>query len=188
MRAALIVCVLAAAAVIAFIFSGVYDVAATSPHWTVTSRMIATLRDRSIDAHSAGIAVPAGLDDPEKILMGVDHFAAHCAECHGAPGVPKGDIARGLYPAPPNLAAPAIDHRPERLFWILRNGLKMTGMPAWPDHSDDELWAIVAFLQKLPGMNDADYARLIMASMTRGGHRHGGADVDVDQSPPAKND
>lgn len=142
----------------------------------MTSWVIATLRDRSIERRAAAISVPIGFDDAEKILLGVDHFAAHCAECHGAPGVPKGDIARGLYPAPPNLADPQLDHRAARLFWILKNGLKMTGMPAWPDHSDDELWATVAFLQKLPGMTDADYAKLIMANMMRGGtHRHGAA-------------
>jgi mono/diheme cytochrome c family protein len=169
--------VIAVIAAVAFVYSGVYDVGATAPHWSLTSRLVAAVRDRSIDVRAASISVPANLDDPDKILMGVDHFAAHCAECHGAPGVPKGDIARGLYPAAPNLADPGIDHRPARLFWILKNGLKMTGMPAWPDHSDEELWATVAFLQKLPGMSDADYAKLIMANMTRGGHRH--ADHDA---------
>jgi mono/diheme cytochrome c family protein len=173
MRAVLIAATTIIVATVAFIYSGVYDVGATSPHWAATTWAMATLRDRSIDVHSGGIAVPPGLEDPAKILLGVDHFAAHCAECHGAPGVPKGDIARGLYPAPPDLADRAVDHRPARLFWILKHGLKMSGMPAWPDHSDEELWATVAFLQKLPGMSDADYAKLIMANMTRGGHRHG---------------
>jgi hypothetical protein len=48
----------------------------------------------------------------------------------------------------------------------------MTGMPAWSDHSDEELWAIVVFLKKLPGMSEQDYAGLVMATMSRGGHRH----------------
>jgi mono/diheme cytochrome c family protein len=58
------------------------------------------------------------------------------------------------------------------LFWTLKHGIKMTGMPAWSDHSDEELWATVAFLQKLPAMNDQEYASLVMASMARGGHHH----------------
>ena len=52
----------------------------------------------------------------------------------------------------------------------------MTGMPAWSDHSDDELWATVGFLEKLPGMSEQDYAKLVMASMAHGAHRHGGGD------------
>jgi hypothetical protein len=48
----------------------------------------------------------------------------------------------------------------------------MTGMPAWSDHSDGELWATVAFVEKLPGMSEQDYAKLVMASMAHGGHHH----------------
>ncbi|HEX9462755.1 MAG TPA: cytochrome c [Alphaproteobacteria bacterium] len=160
---------------IAFVYSGLYDVAATAPHWAVTYRLMETVRVRSIKVHASGIQSPAGLDDEAKLLMGTDHFAAHCAVCHGAPGVPKGDIAHGLYPAPPDLAGAAKAYTPAELFWILKNGIKMTGMPAWNDHSDDELWATVAFLERLPTMTDADYAKLIMANiMHGGGHQHGG--------------
>jgi len=156
--------------VCALIYVGIYDVAATEPHWPVTTWLLETARVRSIKAHSAGIQVPPGLDDPAKVLIGVDHYAAHCAVCHGAPGVPKGDIARGLYPPPPDLATAAPRYSPAELFWILKHGLKMTGMPAWSDHSDDELWATVAFVEKLPGMSKQDYARLVMASMAHVSH------------------
>ncbi len=157
----------------AFVYSGAYDVAATAPHWEVTRWALDVARVRSIKAHAAGIADPAGLDDQAKVLMGTGHFAAHCAVCHGAPGVPKGDIADGLYPAPPNLAEAAKVYRPAELFWILKNGIKMTGMPAWHDHTDEELWATVAFLEKLPAMTEQEYAALIRASMAAGGHQHG---------------
>jgi mono/diheme cytochrome c family protein len=110
--------------------------------------------------------------DRAKILIGTEHFAAHCAVCHGAPGVPKGDIAHGLYPQPPNLAEAAKRYSPGELFWIVKHGIKMSGMPAWADHSDEELWATVAFLRKLPGMTEEDYAKLVMASMAHGGHHH----------------
>src|SRR5262245_4431884 len=86
-----------------------------------------------------------GLDDPAKLLIGVEHYAAHCAVCHGAPGVSRGDIARGLYPPPPDLAKTAPLYTPAELFWIVKHGIKMTGMPAWSNHSDDELWATVGF-------------------------------------------
>ena len=156
----------------AVIYAGMYDVAATSPHSRLTSWLLETARIRSIKAQAAAVQAPPGLDDPAKVLIGVEHYAAHCAVCHGAPGVPKGDIARGLYPPPPDLAKTARLYNPAELFWIVKNGIKMTGMPAWGDHSDGELWATVAFVEKLPGMSEQDYAKLVMASMAHGGHRH----------------
>jgi mono/diheme cytochrome c family protein len=145
--------------------------------WPFTRWILETARIRSIKAHAAGIAAPPGFSDPAKIPMGVEHFAAHCAVCHGAPGVPKGDIARGLYPPPPDLAKATALYSPGQLFWIVKHGIKMTGMPAWSDHSDDELWATVAFLQKLPGMTQEDYARHVMASMAPGSGHHQGGDA-----------
>lgn len=157
---------------LALIYSGLYDVAATASHWSIARWALETARTRSIKAHAAGIEAPPGLDDPATVITGVAHFAAHCAVCHGAPGVPKGDIAQGLYPQPPNLADAARRFSAGELFWILRNGIKMTGMPAWSDHSDEELWATVAFLEKLPGMSEQDYAKLVVASIAQGAHHH----------------
>ena len=156
----------------ASIYAGIYDVAATEPHWPPTTWLLETARTRSIKAHAAGIQVPPGLDDPAKVLIGVDHYAAHCAVCHGAPGVLKGAIAQGLYPPPPDLAKTASRFTPAELFWIVKHGVKMTGMPGWSDHSDDELWATIAFVKKLPGMSEEEYGKLLMASMAQGGHHH----------------
>jgi mono/diheme cytochrome c family protein len=132
----------------AVIYTGAYDVAATSPHWPVTSWVMETARIRSIKAHAASIQAPPSFDDPANIPIGVEHFAAHCAVCHGAPGVPRGDIAQGLYPPPPDLAKTAPFYSSAELFWIVINGIKMTGMPAWSDHSDAELWGTVAFVKE----------------------------------------
>jgi mono/diheme cytochrome c family protein len=155
------------------LYSGVYNVAATDGHWPVVRWVMEQARIRSIRAHAAGIAAPALLDDPAALRMGVEHFAAHCAVCHGAPGVPKGDIAKGMYPVPPNLVDAARQYSPAELFWIVKNGLKMTGMPSWADHGDGEIWATVAFLQKLPTMTEQDYVRLLQGAMMGGGHDHG---------------
>jgi len=176
MRAALASLLIAVLVVLlgagAFIYAGVYDVAATTPHWPAARTILETARLRSIKAHAAGIAVPSGLDDPAKVLIGVAHYAAHCAICHGAPGVPRGDIGRGLYPPPPDLAKTTPLYSPAELFWILKHGIKMTGMPAWSDHSDEELWGTIAFLQKLPGMSEQEYARLVVSSLAHGGSHH----------------
>ena len=164
------------------VYSGFYDIGATTPHWGITHWVIETTLVRSIKAQAAGITVPSGLNDPARIPMGTEHFAAHCAVCHGAPGVPKGDIANGLYPQPPDLAVTAKTYSDGELFWILKHGIKMTGMPSWADHGDDELWATVAFVRKLPSMTQEEYTKLVMQSMQGGGHH---PDSDHGQVPPA---
>jgi mono/diheme cytochrome c family protein len=163
------VLILAAASAIGL---GLFNVAATDRHSPPVRWVMEQARIRSIKAHAAGIPVAPGLDDPQKVLMGTDHFAAHCAICHGAPGVARGDIARGLYPEPPDLAEASARYSPAELFWILKNGIKMTGMPAWNDHGDEELWATVAFIEKLPGLTEQDYAKLVMTNVMSGGHHH----------------
>ena len=180
-----VILVLAAVGGVAFIYSGLFDVAASDPHWPVTRWVFETARTRSIEARAAGIPVPPGLDDAAKLLMGTEHFAAHCAVCHGAPGVPKGDIAHGLNPPPPDLAQVSTRYTPSELYWILKHGIKMTGMPSWADHADEELWATVAFLRKLPGMTQEDYAKLVMASMGHGGHHPQGGEGAAPAGTPA---
>lgn len=155
-----------------FVYFGLYSVAATDPHWPVTHWLMETARTRSIEAHASAITPPTGYDAAEKIAVGVDHFAAHCAVCHGAPGVPRGPIAQGMYPLPPDLAVAVKRYTPGELFWILKHGIKMTGMPSWSDHGDDELWATVAFVEQLPGMSERDYAKQLMAALAHGGHHH----------------
>jgi hypothetical protein len=61
----------------------------------------------------------------------------------------------------------------------------MTGMPSWGDHSDDELWATVGFLEKLPNMTEQDYAKLVIESMAHGGHHHHNGGEDGRSGPMA---
>jgi len=157
---------------VVFIYSGLFDVAASEPHWSITRWVLEKARTRSIKLHAAAIEAPSGLDDPAQLLIGTAHFAAHCAVCHGAPGVPKGDIGQGLSPQPPNLAHSSEHYTPSELFWIVKHGIRMTGMPAWGDHGDDELWAIVAFIRKLPEMTPDDYAKLVAQVVSQGGQHH----------------
>jgi mono/diheme cytochrome c family protein len=174
---------------LAFIYSGLFEVAASQPHWYITRWILETARTRSIKVHATVIQVPPGRGDPAQLLIGTEHFAAHRAVCHGAPGVSKGEIAEGLNPQPPDLAYSPEHYTISELFWIVKHGIKMTGMPAWGDHSDDELWATVAFIEKLPGMSDQDYAKLVAASRAQGGHQHSGQEVPPGSAPrPTEND
>jgi cytochrome c553 len=178
--------VLAVIAGVTVIYSGAYYVGADQPHWSMTSWLLNEARFRSIRSHAAGIIVPPGLDDRAKILVGVTHFAEHCVVCHGAPGVPPDDIGKGLYPRPPDLAGVARFYTPGELFWIIKHGIKMSGMPAWADdHSDDELWATVAFLEELTELSAQDYAKLVAASQVQGRHHHEGHEAQPQSGQPS---
>lgn len=157
------------------IYSGAYNVSATEPHWALTHWIVGVVKLSSIKEHSAGISAPPNFSDDGEVAEGREHFAAHCVICHGAPGVPSGDFARRLNPSPPDLTGASETYGPGELFWIVKNGIKATGMPAWRDHSDEELWALVAFLRKLPTISAQQYASLRTASTTSE-HRHRDAD------------
>ena len=162
-----------AAAGAAVIYTGAYNVAASDPHWALTYRIMETARVRSIKAHAAGIVIPAGYDDQAKVVAASGHFAAHCAVCHGGPGTDRGDLAAGMYPQPPDLTDVSKRYTPAELFWILKNGIKMSGMPSMADDGNEMLWATVGLLEKLPGMTPDDYNELWMASQAQGGGHHG---------------
>ena len=147
----------AATGALAFIYSGVYDIAATTPHFDVTFKVMRTAMERSVKRQARDVKVPE-LDDPEKVHAGLKNFQEMCVVCHGAPGAPGSQINQGLYPKAPNLAEAAKDWTPAELYVITKNGIKMSGMPAWgPTHSDEELWSLVAFLKLFPTMPPAEY-------------------------------
>jgi mono/diheme cytochrome c family protein len=139
--------------------SGLYDIGADVPHTKLVTLLLEQLRDRSTKVHSRDIAVP-NLDDPTMIAEGAEHYAAMCTGCHLAPGVTESEIRPGLYPEPPNLAVDGIDD-PKEAFWIIKHGIKMSGMPAWGrTHDDGAIWNIVAFVSKMPSMTPAAYRAL----------------------------
>lgn len=142
-----------------FAWSGLYNVGADSPHWPLTYRFLSLVRNRSVQRHAAAIKVP-NLDDPALILKGAGQYAAMCTACHLAPGMRKSELRAGLYPQPPDLAKERID--PDKAFWIIKHGIKMSAMPAWGvTHDDNTLWSIVAFVHSLPGMTPAQYKDIV---------------------------
>jgi mono/diheme cytochrome c family protein len=142
---------------IVFLYSGIYNISAMVPHNRITLKVISILKDNSEEHHSKDIIAPV-LTDTSMINLGFAHYNEMCVTCHGAPGIVKSDIGQGLYPKPPDLSKSAKEMPASELFWITKNGVKMTGMPAFgKTHKDDKIWAIVAFLNKLPGMTKEQY-------------------------------
>jgi len=183
MRATLIIKTIAAlilltlAGLIGYAYSGLYDVAASEPDNAAMRWLLVTVRDHSIDRRAAGIEVPP-LTDPELVEEGFEHYHEMCVDCHLAPGVDSSEIRQGLNPQPPLLVNVIPHSSPARLFWVIKNGVKMSGMPAWgTSHSDQMIWAMVAFLEQLPNMTPAQYQAMEKKLAGEAGH---------DEDMPAK--
>jgi mono/diheme cytochrome c family protein len=139
-------------------YSGLYDVAADRPHLAPTRALLTVLRQRSIERRAAEVSVPP-LNDPARLQEGAEHYSAMCVDCHLAPGITVSEIRAGLLPRPPNLSQVSI--APQVEFWVIKHGIKATGMPAWGQtHDDEKIWNIVAFLQQLPHMTAEQYQTL----------------------------
>jgi len=175
-----------------YIYLGVYDIAADTPHSKPVYALMETLRERSIAVRATDVEVPP-LDDPELIAEGAEHYQAMCSGCHLAPGITDSEIRAGLYPQPPDLAAHQhgeshadmdMQTAAARQFWIVKHGVKSTGMPSWgTTHDDEAIWGLVAFLQKLPELSAQEYQ---VMSSTSGGHQHGGGEQqggEADHNP-----
>ncbi len=148
----------AALGLLATIYSGLYDVTALRQHTHPVHWALDTGMRRAVQQHARAVKVPS-LEDPALARRGQVLYRDSCLQCHGAPGVAPEPFARGLMPLPNNLAQTAREWTPAELYWVTRNGLKMTAMPAWAfRYSDEELWAIVAFLRVLPQLTVADFA------------------------------
>lgn len=169
-----------------YVYSGAYPMGADVPHNKLTYWLLETAREQSIERASKDIDVPS-LDDPELLLSGGPDYNDMCVACHLKPGKMQSDMSIGLYPAPPNLSKQEDEHGHDhadddhgdpaqsarRQFWIIKHGIKASGMPAWgPTHDDQRIWAMVAFLQKLPELNPEQYQILTARDETNASSHH----------------
>jgi mono/diheme cytochrome c family protein len=167
--------VLGVVGTIGFAYSGLYDVSASSPHSAFVHSVLTTISRASVARRAAGIEVP-DLDDQGLRIAGVNDFAAMCAGCHGAPGQKPEAAGLGLNPPPPDLAESAARMTPAELFWVTKNGIKMTGMPAWGvTHDDASIWPVVAFMTTLPSLDEAGYRTLLDSAKGAGHHAQEGS-------------
>ena len=165
----------AAVAAGGFVWSGVYDIGADDAHTGPVHATLEALRERSIAVRASKLDVP-DLDEPARVTQGAGNYAAMCVGCHLAPGMAGTEMSLGLYPAPPDLTRETIDAA--TAFWVIKHGIKASGMPAWGRSMDDAyIWNMVAFLQVLPRLDAAGYQALVASSE---GHAHGGRETAHD--------
>lgn len=142
------------------IYSGWYNVSAAKGEGGFMRWVLSTTSDNSVEKHAEDISIP-DLSSPKYIKEGFAHYNEMCVGCHGAPGKEETELAKGLDPHAPDLSKSAKEMPANELFWVTKNGIQSTGMPAWgKTHSDQKIWAMVAFMEQLPGMTGAEYDSL----------------------------
>jgi hypothetical protein len=142
-----------------FFFGGFYSVAGTAEDSTAVTWALTRVRTESINRYAQD-QPPTSINEPASVQAGAKTFAAQgCPTCHGGPGVSWAKFSEGLHPDPPDLKEVVDALSPAQLFWVVKNGINMTGMPSFAQAGakDDEIWSIVAFLKKLPSVSEADY-------------------------------
>jgi cytochrome c553 len=141
--------------------SGIVPVPASSGHWAVTNWLLHFAMQRSVATHSRGVETP-DIGGDRRLLVGAGHYETGCRFCHGAPGQRMPRVPQASTPHPPALAMQLERYDAAELFYIVRHGIKFTGMPAWPAPlREDEVWSVVAFLRVLPRLSAEDYRTLV---------------------------
>lgn len=168
--------VVASVAVTAGAYYGLVNVGADDPHLPAVYAFLRMARDRSIEVRAQDIQVP-DLQNQALIRAGAGNYNSMCIGCHLGPGTAETELSQSLYPAPPNLTQVGPDDSPARTFWVIKHGIKASGMPAWgKSMGDPYIWGIVAFMQKLPELDAQQYRALVVSSA---GHQHGGGETEM---------
>jgi mono/diheme cytochrome c family protein len=148
---------------------------ATARPGRLESSLAMEMRNLSIPADAKRARNPVG-GRKDAWREGADHFNDHCAVCHGGNGRGGGQIGANLYPPVPDMTRPRTqDLSDGELFYIISNGVRWTGMPAWKnEHTPAETWRLVSFIRHLPSLTPAEMEQIEKASEEphEGAHHH----------------
>jgi mono/diheme cytochrome c family protein len=136
-------------------------------HDGLSSRAKPTALETMLARNARHLAIPAGArklqnpaaQTPENLRDARLHFADHCAICHANDGSGDTLIGRNLYPKPPDLRREETQKLADgELFWIIENGVRFTGMPAFggAHGSEQDSWKLVRFIRHLPQLTDEE--------------------------------
>jgi mono/diheme cytochrome c family protein len=151
--------IIVAIGALVFFFGGFYNIAATQPDPAPVAWALQHVREASINRR-AKETPPVSLEDPAIVQAGARAFATRgCVNCHGGPGVDWAKFAEGMSPGAPDLKEIAPELTAPEIFFVVKNGINMTGMPSFGaiEVPDQEIWTIAAFIKKLPTITEADY-------------------------------
>ncbi len=143
------------------VFGGFYNVGATDKHIAPVEWVFRKTMESSVHSHAKNIKVPDTMNLQDKKLARKFYgaYTKACQTCHGAPGR-KPDEWMYVYPAAPDLTDKAVVGKwtDAELFWIIKNGIKDTGMPGLgPTHEEGPIWGVTAFVRQLPDTSPQEY-------------------------------
>lgn len=139
---------------------GLVPIQASSGHWPVTEWFLSSVMKRSVAFQSRNVEVPRF--EPGLEVLGAGYYEHGCRRCHGKPGGAVPVALQAATPHPPPLGRTAEEYTAAELYTIIKDGIKFTGMPAWPRLTrDDEVWSVVAMLQKVNGKGEQAYDQLL---------------------------
>jgi mono/diheme cytochrome c family protein len=169
---------------VAVVWTGSFNVAATSPPGKLEESLARFALNRAVERRAPKTGNPLKAS-PELLGEGLSHYRENCVGCHGASGVDAAEYGQGLNPAAPDLTLPRVQKRSDgQLYWIVANGIRMTGMPAFsPTHKEEEIWKIVAFVRHLPELTP-DEERQLKAAAEEEEHHHGREPAASEAVPP----
>ena len=162
---AIVVVLLVLGGAVAFVVeTGRVPIAATAPP-DVVDRLAMAAKAKAVARGASGLQVKLPTD-AVSLARGRDHYVENCLPCHGAPDVKPAEFAEGLNPKPPDVDDPPVQNYDDaQLFWIVKNGIRATGMPAFGvNHKDDEIAAIAAFVRHTPHLSPEERKELAAAA------------------------
>ena len=167
--AVLAVVVLAGGVGAFLVHTGRLPLAATTPA-DLVDRIAMTAKFEAVRRGGNGLQVTLPTD-AAAVARGRDHYVENCLPCHGAPGVKPAEFAQGMNPAPPDIDGALQNYTDAQLFWVIKNGLRATGMPAFGvNHTDDEIAAIAAFVRRTPKLTQEERKELAAAASQEAPH------------------
>ena len=149
----LLLATLAVLTVVVFIWIGSRGISAKAQPGRIETTLARTMRRLAIPRASKDLKNPIP-PSPEVIKEGMAHYADHCAACHANDGSGETELGLGLYPKPPDMRQDTTQSLTDgELFYIIENGVRLTGMPAWSTGTDEgaeSTWHLVHFIRELP--------------------------------------
>jgi len=147
-------------AILAITRLGLMPVSADGPHSHLEARIMPAVLHASIVRHASGETNSVPLNE-DNLKAGIDTYKAMCARCHSTPDGTASIYGQSFYPPAPQLPKGMAQYTDSQLFWVIKHGIRNTGMPAWGSMlTDEEIWQLVSLLknsQDLPPSVEAQW-------------------------------